>query len=231
MEKKNQQEFVISVGGSLLVGAQGLDYKFIKKFRDFIVAQVTEGKRFYLVVGGGLTARSYIQAALKISPIKPRDRDWVGIMATRLNAELLRSVFGSLAHPEVILNPETSLKSRAPVMIGAGYVPGFSTDHCSILLAKNKKIDTVINLSNIDYAYDRDPRVFSEAKRLVNVSWLEFRKIVGSSWQPGLNLPFDPVASREAQAYKIKVLILNGKKLSNLADCLNGKRFKGTTIA
>jgi len=223
--------FVLSVGGSLIVTKDGIDVKFLKAFHAFIAGQVKKGNKFYLVVGGGATARTYIKAALAATPVKASDRDWVGIMATRLNAQLMQVIFGKLAHPEIITDPTVSVRTKSAVVFGAGYKPGCSTDHDAVLIAKHNKIDTVINLSNIDYAYDKDPRRHADARKLVNVGWPEFRKIVGSRWQPGLNVPFDPVASREAAQYGVKVVILNGQKLKNLADCLEGRKFHGTVIS
>lgn len=223
--------FVLSVGGSLLVTKEGIDVKFLKFFRLFILKELKKGNRFYLVIGGGVTARDYIKAAFETTKISQTDRDWIGISATQLNAQLVKVIFGSQAHAEVIINPTKKIKTNKNLVIGAGYKPGWSTDCDSVLLARRNKIKTVINMSNIDYAYDHDPRKFPQAKRLIDVSWSEFRKVVGNKWTPGLNVPFDPIASREAQKSKIKVIILNGKDLKNLGDCLAGRKFKGTTIS
>lgn len=210
---------------------EGINVQFLKKFRDFIIKEVKKGARFYLVIGGGYTARVYIKAALATEPVNHHDRDLVGIRATRLNAELLKIIFGKLAYREIVTDPTKPLKTNKKIIFAAGYKPGWSTDYVSVLLAKNNNIQTVINLSNIDHAYDRDPRKFSEAKKLINISWSQFRKIVGNKWQPGLNVPFDPVASREAQKNKTKVIILNGEKLANLGQCLEGEAFVGTTVS
>lgn len=222
--------FVLSVGGSLLVTKEGIDLGFIKKFRAFIFRQVKRGYRFYLVVGGGTTARIYIHAALAAAPVSVYDRDWVGIRATRLNAQLLKVIFGPVAYPEIVINPTKPVKTKKPVVFAAGYRPGFSTDYDAVLLAKHNRISTVINLSNIDYVYDRDPRRFPEARRLKQISWPAFRKIVGNRWQPGLNVPFDPVASRTAAREGMKVVILNGGNLNNLEKCLTDRPFIGTTV-
>jgi len=222
--------YVLSVGGSLLVTKEGVDTGFLKKFRSFILKQTKKGNRFYLVVGGGYTARIYIRSALATGKISHFDRDLVGIRATRLNAELLKVVIGSQAYPEIITDPTKPLRTKKSIVLAGGYKPGWSTDYVSVLLAENNRIDTVINLTNIDYAYDRDPRKFPGAKKLERVSWPEFRRIVGNEWRPGLNVPFDPVASREAAKHKMKVIILNGEKLANLNNCLMNKKFRGTII-
>jgi len=223
--------FVLSVGGSLIVTKSGVDIGFLKQFRTFILKEATAGSKFYLVVGGGSTARTYIRAALAVTTIGNPDRDWVGIRATRLNAQLLRVILGSQTFKNVVTNPTKIIKTNKPIVVVGGYKPGWSTDHVAILLAKHNNLKTVINLSNIDYAYDRDPRKFKDAKKIETTSWPEFRKIVGNKWQPGLNVPFDPVASREAAKNKIKVIILNGQKLANLGQCLEGKKFRGTVIS
>ncbi len=222
--------FILSLGGSLVVTPEGIDITFLKRFRIFIKKQLAAGQRFYLVVGGGVTARTYIKAALGTSRISTAERDWVGISATRLNAQLVRVMFGNLAHPEVIVDPTKQIRSKKKIIVAGGYRPGWSTDYVSVLLAKHNRAKTVINLSNIDYAYDKDPRKFPDAKRLVKASWPEFRKVVGNVWKPGLNVPFDPVASREAAKSRMKVVILNGKNLKNLGNYLGGHSFKGTVI-
>jgi len=223
--------FVLSVGGSLMVTSGGIDIRFIKAFRAFILGLVKKGYKFYLVVGGGMTARTYIKAASGIAPISPANRDWVGIGATYLNAQLLRASFGVAAHPEIIINPTKKIISKKAIVIAAGYKPGRSTDYAAVLLAKhNNNIKTVINLSNIDYAYDKDPRRFKNAKKLETVSWPAFRKIVGNRWEPGANAPFDSIASQAAAKAKMKVIILNGRNLENIKKCLQGEKFQGTII-
>ena len=213
-----------------MVKKDGLDIAWLKKLRQFIKSETAKGNRFFLVVGGGYTARQYIKAAADIVTVGEADCDWVGISASRLNAQLVRALFGKLAHPEVIIDPTKKIKSRNKIIVAAGYKPGWSTDYVAVLLAKTNRIDKVINLSNIDYAYDKDPGEYQNAKPLTNISWPKFRKIVGNVWRPGLNAPFDPIASRMAAEKKMEVIIMNGKNLDNLNRYLEGKTFVGTTI-
>ena len=55
------------------------------------------------------------------------------------------------------------------------------------------------------------------------------RNIVGGKWKPGLNVPFDPIACREAERLGLKVVII-GKGIKNLKNFFNGKKFRGTII-
>lgn len=223
---------VLSVGGSILAPAGGVDVKFVRAFKDMIERHVQRGWRFVIVVGGGAVARSYQQAANDIGVLTRDDLDWIGIHATRLNAHLLRTIFRRRAHPVVIKDPTRVPSSwEEPILIGAGWKPGWSTDYVAVRLAKRLGADTVINLSNIDYLYTADPKTHPDAEPICEIDWKTFRKMVGSKWSPGLSAPFDPVASKLAQSTHTRVVLANGTKMENLDNLLSGKKFFGTIIS
>jgi uridylate kinase len=227
---RNEKTFVISVGGSLIVPREGIDAVFLKKLRSLLLGQIKQNKKFFIISGGGLTARQYINAAAKIAAITAEDKDWLGIHSTRLNAHLLRTIFRDVSYPTLIKNPTLAIKTSKKIIVGAGWRPGCSTDYDAVLIAKTHGIKTLINLSNIDYVYDKDPNKYRDAKKIEKIDWANFRKLVGNKWDPGLNAPFDPIASREAQKLGIEVAIMNGNNLNNLKNCLEGKKIKGTVI-
>lgn len=223
-------KYIISLGGSLVSPAGGLDHKFLKKFRKLILERVEKGDKFCLVAGGGQTSRAYIEAIEKI--IKPTDKelDWLGIYATRVNALLVKTMFGSLALDEIIENPAKAPKTQKPIIAAGGWKPGWSTDFVAVTLANAYKAKTIINLSNIDYVYDKDPKKHKDAKAIKKINWEDFRKIVGSKWSPRLSGPFDPIASRECQKNNLKAIIMNGEKIKNLEIFFEKGIFKGTVI-
>ncbi|HRZ95779.1 MAG TPA: UMP kinase [Candidatus Moranbacteria bacterium] len=233
--KNNKNIIVISLGGSLIV-PRHIDWKFLKKFRELIISQIKKGKRFAIITGGGYAAREYQQAAGKVVRLTRDDQDWLGIHATRMNAHLIKTIFREYAHPRINKNPQTKEDLRKHfaknegIMVAAGWRPGWSTDYVSTILAKRLGAKTIINLSNIKYVCDKDPKKYKDAKIIKNISWKDFRKIVGNKWDPGLNAPFDPVASQLAEKQKLEVYIINGKNLKNLRNCLDGKKFQGTVI-
>jgi len=47
-----------------------------------------------------------------------------------------------------------------------GWKPGWSTDYDAVIMAKNISADAIINMSNIDYVYDSDPKKNRNAKKL-----------------------------------------------------------------
>jgi uridylate kinase len=54
--------------------------------------------------------------------------------------------------------------------------------------------------------------------------------MVGDKWDPGMNTPFDPVASKKAQRMGLKVVIIKGDDLENVERFLAGKEYVGTLI-
>lgn len=226
------EAYILSLGGSLVVPNGGIDIQFLRSFNDFIRTQISSKKRrFFITVGGGVTTRQYQEAASAVrGSIDHEDLDWLGIHATRLNAQLIRTIFRDIADPRVIKHYEIILKIDAPVAVAAGWKPGWSTDYCAVTLSQDYGITHVINMTNVDQVYDKDPKTHPEAKPLKEISWKDYRTMIGSEWTPGMNAPFDPIASKLAEELGITVKILNGKNLDNLARALDGEAFVGTTI-
>ena len=221
--------FVISLGGSLVV-PDGIDTTFLVQFKTLIERQAERGRGFVLVVGGGRTARRYQDAARALISLANEDADWLGVHSTRLNAHLLRTIFKEIAHPKLFSNEEDITAFDEPVAVGAGWRPGWSTDYVATSIAEKIGAKQVANLSNINYVYDSDPRVNPNAKKFDHVSWGEYRTLIPESWSPGLNSPFDPVASKKAEALGLTVAIMNGTKLDNFERYLGGEPFEGTLI-
>lgn len=227
---------VISLGGSLIVPKGGIDWKFLKSFRELIIKETKKGKRFVIITGGGNVAREYQQAANKVVKLTRDDSDWIGVHSTRLNAHLIKTVFRQYAHPRINKNPRTKadlkshFKKGEGIMVAAGWRPGWSTDYVAAILAERLGARTIINLSNIKYVYDRDPKKHKNANRITRINWPDFRKIVGNKWDPGLNSPFDPIASRRAQKNGQRVIICDGHDIKNLSRVINEQKFIGTLI-
>lgn len=227
-----ESPIVISVGGSLIVPNGGINTDFLIKLNKMIREEVGKGKRFLLIAGGGKLARLYQEAGTAvIGKLTIEDLDWLGIHATHLNGHLLRTIFQDIANPRVIQHYDRKLENwTEAVAIGAGWMPGCSTDYDAVILARDHKAKIIINLSNIDYVFDKDPGKFSDAKPLKKITWKEMESLVGDKWFPGHNSPFDPIATKLAKTLKITVAIVNGNDMSNIKKIIDGNEFKGTII-
>ncbi len=225
-----QERIVVSVGGSLII-PDGIDTDFLTRFKTLILEKVQKGFSFSIIAGGGKTARRYQDAAAAVTPLSSQDLDWIGIHATRLNAQLLRNIFVGYAHSHVIKNPTIDIEAEEPIIIAAGWQPGCSTDYDAVLIAKNIGARHLVNLSNIDYVYDSDPKKNPNAKKIEKINWADFRKLIPAEWDPGLSSPFDPIAAKEAETLGLEVAIINGTKLQEFSNYLDGKPFIGTVIS
>ncbi len=221
-------KIVISLGGSIIVPDK-INIGFLKGFKKLIEGYVKKGNMVVVYCGGGSIARKYQESALKITSVSDYDLDFVGIYATWLNAYFVKSIFGEMANSKIISNPNESVDFEYPINVAGGWKPGWSTDYDAVLLAKKIKADKLINITDVDYVYDKDPKKYKGAKPLSKIKWRDFKKLIGKEWKPGLNLPFDPVAIREAEKSKLVVIVV-GQDLSNLTNLLENKNFRGTTI-
>ncbi len=234
MSTNYSDRIIISVGGSLVVPNGGIDTAFLKKLNTFVRDELAKDKnrQFFLVVGGGATARHYRDAGRDVigHELTRDDLDYLGIHATKLNAHLVKTIFRDIAHPYIIKHYEIIRKVTEPVVVAAGWKPGWSTDYCSVLLCEDYDVKTVVNLSNIKQVYNDDPKKNPDAKPIDAIGWLEFRKLVGDEWIPGMNVPFDPVAAKKAEGLGVKVVVMNGEDFDNVRNYFDGKPFLGTVI-
>lgn len=234
MSTSYSDKIVMSVGGSLIVPNGGINIEFLSRLNSFIRNQLAKfpNRQFFLVTGGGSTARHYIDAGKAIiGELTNNDLDWLGIHATRFNAHLVRTIFHDIAHPVILEHYESIRKVEEPVVVGAGWKPGWSTDYCAVMVCDDYGARTIVNMSNIDKVFDKDPKQFPEAKPIDHISWAEFRTMVGDTWTPGLNMPFDPIASKKAEELGVKVVVLNGNNFDNLEEYFAGRDFVGTIIS
>ncbi len=219
---------ILSLGGSL-IAPDKIDIGFLEKFRKTIDKFVKRNYKFVIVCGGGSIARKFQKAASEKKGITSRDLDWLGIYATMINANVVKEVFAGMAENKIIENPTKKVNSGKKIILASGWKPGWSTDYDAVLLAKNLKSRIVLNMSNIDYVYDKDPKKHRNAKKIKNICWKHYRQMIGKKWTAGLSAPFDPIAAKEAEKSGIKVIVI-GKNLKNLENLLNNKNFKGTVI-
>ena len=226
-----QKTFVISLGGSLVCPEAGrVDTVFLKKFRAVVLRYIKRGNRFAIIVGGGKLARVWQNAARTLGVKNSDALDWVGIRATQANMELVRVIFGREAVSHVVMDPHEK-PDIFRILFGAGFKPGVTSDYDAVVRAKTVGAHTVINLSNVPYVYDKDPRKHKSANPLRTLSWTQYLGMIGGRFAPGMNAPFDPIASKTAYRAGISVAFMDGRDVKNFERFLQGKKFNGTIIS
>lgn len=225
---------VLDLGGSI-IAQEKMDIPFLKEIRQFLINWLEEDqeRKLIIIIGGGHPARVFQETYRDViqEEADHDSQDWIGIMATRLNAQLVKALFGDYCQDEVVTDPTAVVSMKGRVLVGAGWKPGFSTDYDAVLLAEHFGAKRVLNLSNIHKVYTADPKKDHKAKPLDRISWDDYRLLCGNEWTPGMNAPFDPVASKKAHEMGLDVIVADGRNLENLSKILSGDEFVGTVIS
>jgi len=219
-------KIVFSVGGSMICPDE-IDVKYIKEFATFI-KKLAKKHKIYVVVGGGKTARKYVSAAKEFNA-NDFFCDLIGIEITRINAFLVTAAL-NLKYPPCKTIEESSLSNESIVVMG-GTHPMHTTDGVAAMLSESVSADYFINLTNVDYVYDKDPRKFKDAKKFEFLSYDDLINICNQTdMVASANNIIDLVAAKNIKRSKIKTLILNGKNFRNIEKAIQGKKFIGTLI-
>src|SRR3989338_5313287 len=106
---------IISLGGSL-IAPDNIDIQFLKGFKAVIEEHIKNGNKFVIICGGGKTARKYQEAASELMAAGNEELDWIGIMATRLNALLLLYIFGKNTQDPIVANPTEKINFKKSIV-------------------------------------------------------------------------------------------------------------------
>ena len=171
---------VLSLGGSI-IAPDKVDVAFLRSFRKAVLdyLEADAERRVILVCGGGGPAREYQGAYRAVlseggrSEAEPDAQDWIGIAATRMNAELVRFLFQPHCPQPVVQDPTAVPVFTGRVLVAGGWKPGFSSDYDAVLLARRFQADSLVNLSNVAAIYSADPRLDPSARPLPRLRWAE----------------------------------------------------------
>jgi len=224
--------YILGLGGSLIWKNNNLNTSFLRKFFLFLRNQIKNKKKFIVVSGGGNLAREFQVSLNKIGKFSNKDKDLVGILATKINAHFLKTIFKKYAKEE-ILDSEKKVKliktnRNFKLVFASGWRPGFSTDYVAVKIADILKFKKVIFLTDVDYLYNKNPRIYKNAKPIKNITYKDYFKLIPKKWSPGLKLPVGPVAAELAMAKRIEIILTCPKELDNLKNILENKKYKGT---
>ena len=219
--------YVISVGGSLIVPDK-VDYDFLVKLRNTI-NKLKKKYKIVIVTGGGKTARNYIEP-LRKAGFSNEVQCLLGIKTTKLNAMLVSNFLkANKLLPDSIIEIKHLLRRYNLVVCGSiGFKPEMTSDGDSADIARHLRAE-LINMTNVDGLFTRDPRKFKNAKFIPEISFNDFLKIANKiKFKAGQHFVLDRSAAVIIDKYKIKTTILKG--FNNLEKCINGDKFRGTVI-
>ena len=221
------ETIVISIGGSVLL-SKDADDSFFQGFVK-LMEKLSKQYKIYLVVGGGKTARTYIQLGRTLN-FNEEQLDEMGIEITRVNAKLLSNIL-IFSNKKIPHTTGEAKKLKNPVVIMGGTTPGHSTDMVAAELAEKTNASKFIIATNVDGVYDKDPNKYNDAKQIKEISIKKLIDEHGTDWDvAGKNVVIDGPALKIINKSKIPTFVLNGKKLDQLEKAITGQSFNGTKI-
>ena len=228
MERRTR--VAISTGGSI-VAPEPLDPDFVSELASVLI-EASEGRDLLVVVGGGRTARRYIEACRDLGA----DEDYldlVGIDCTRLNARILKAALGREAYPGVPATVPDAVEvahDHSNVVMG-GTHPGQTTDAVTAMLAEMADAEEMLILTNVDGVYTADPRKDPTAERLPAITTGRLLEIVDTGeYEAGSSTIVDAVAARLVHRAGTITKVLDGRDLEQVRSALAGRDFHGTLV-
>jgi uridylate kinase len=210
----------ISLGGSLLTQTPNA----YTKYATTLIELKERGHQLIAVCGGGGPARHWIRLAKELGA-DHYTQDRLGIHATHLNALLLIAALGPHAHPH-IHRRGSEIKNNLDdkILVGGGHLPGSSTDYRAVLFAEAAEAERVVNATDVDGVYDRNPKLNPDAVKLDHIThyWLE--KIIQENVEqaPGEYGLFDLKAVKRAKKLKIPLIFVDGTDPQEIARAIEG---------
>ena len=228
--KKMKKKLVISMGGSLIF-SEKINVKFYREVKQ-ILKKYKEDYNIAIVCGGGKTARDYSSIAKELD-LSEENQDILGIDATRLNAKLILFVLGDITTGKVYTRIDKLIADFGKkVTICGGIKPGQRTDKVAALIARKLGVKTLINLTNVDGVYNKDPKKFSDANLISKLDYDDYSNLSGlKKHKPSYHFVFDFDAAEICHQENIRVIIINGQKIDNLDKFLGNKEFLGSIIS
>ncbi len=220
---------VISLGGSILIPT--LEKNKIKEYVP-VLEEIAAHHRLFVVVGGGGEARRYITVARDLG-IDEGTSDEIGILITRLNANLLVAALGDRAYPKVAESHSEAKKfaESKKIVIMGGITPGQTTDAVAAVLAERVGASVFVNATSVDGIYSADPKKDKKARRFDTMTPDQLLDIVGKAGLgAGSNVVLDIVAARVVERSHIPLVVLDGSNPEHLSRAICHGEYTGTVV-
>lgn len=186
-QRKPWRRVLLKISGEALKGDQefGIDYGFVHRLAKEIRETVeSSGVQLAIVIGGG----NFLRGANE----KEIDRavgDYMGMLATMINAMALQAVFEKeglqtrvLSALEIKEVAESYIRRRAIRHLEKGRIvifacgtgnPFFTTDTAAALRGAEIDADVILKATNVDGVYTADPKRDPTAQRFTTITFTE----------------------------------------------------------
>jgi uridylate kinase len=225
----------ISGEGFCPEGGFGIEGAELENIARQCVDVAKTGVQLAIVVGGG----NFIRGATfsEDGNIPRATADYMGMLATVLNAVALQETMEKMGQPTRVLSAisvysvaEPFIRRRAVRHLEKGRVvilaagtgnPFFTTDTCAALRATELEVDVLLKATKVDGIYSADPKKDKSATLYHDLS---YQQVLTDQLRV-----MDLTAITLCMERKIPLVVFNLKKDGNIARVIRGEKV-GTTI-
>ena len=221
---------VVSVGGSVL--APDLESERVAQYAAALEGLDDEGHELGVVVGGGPTAREYIETARELGA-NEIELDELGIAVTRLNGRLLIAALDERAAPtpsETYEDGREALR-RGDIPVLGGTVAAQTTDAVSAAFAEYVNADLLVYATSVPGVFSADPNVDDGAEKYEEMSADELVDLVADlEMNAGSNAPVDLLAAKIIERAGLRAIVLDGADPDAVAHAIRTGDHEGTDV-
>ena len=118
------------------------------------------------------------------------------------------------------------------VVVMGGTAPGHTTDAVAIRLAVATDAGSCVIATNVSHVHSADPAIDPDAVAREQMTLAELQDIVGPPEHAaaGPTAVIDPIGVQAAIDAGLPLRVLDGRRLQQLAACISGMAFEGTTV-
>ena len=227
---------LLKISGEALSGEgkSGIDGAALHALAQEIAKAAETGVEIAAVNGGGNIVRG---AQMAIKGVGRATADYMGMLATVINAIALQDVLESLGRPTRVLSAiemrgvaEPYIRRRAArhlekgrvvILAGGSGHPYFSTDTTAALRGSELGAQALLKGTKVDGVYDKDPKKHKDARRFEAMS---FEDVYAKRL-----MVMDRTAITMCQENSLPIVVFDMASKGNLSRLLRGERI-GTWI-
>ena len=238
MVKSKYKRVLLKLSGESFCerGGFGIDGGCLNSVAERILELSGLGPQVAVVVGGGNFLRG--EQFSQLSGIPRNTADYMGMLATIINACALQETLEKLGQPTRVLSAidvaaicEPFIRRRAlrhlehqrvAILAGGTGNPFFTTDTCAALRAAELEADVLIKATKVEGVYSDDPKKNASAELFEKLSYNDVLN-------KNLRI-MDHAAISLCRDNNIPIIVLNIFKVGNIAKAVCGQQV-GTLIS
>ena len=238
MAKSKYKRVLLKLSGESFCkpGEFGIDGAALESIAERILEICKLGPEVAVVVGAGNFLRG--ESFSEVSGIPRNTADYMGMLATIINACALQEMLEKLGQPTRVLSAievaaicEQFIRRRAlrhlergrvAILAGGTGNPFFTTDTCAALRASELEADLVIKATKVDGVYSDDPEKNPDAQLFEKLS---YDQVLTKNLRV-----IDHSAISLCRDNNIPIIVLNIFKKSNITKAICGEQV-GTLIS